>query len=81
MPSLFRRLLLLFYALRYGARLIWLAAPKHHKLRWFATLASRLHGSDRARTTLHGALPQLGPLVTGFAQALAERPELASGTL
>ncbi len=81
MRPLFRRFLLLFHALRYGARLIWLAAPEHHKLRWAATLASRLHESDKARASLHGALPQLGPLASAFAAALAEHPELASGTL
>ncbi|MGF6753601.1 ubiquinone biosynthesis protein [Paraburkholderia sp. GAS42] len=81
MRSLFRRLLLLFHALRYGARLVWLAAPQHHKLRWAATLASRLHESDSARASVHGALPQLGPLASAFATALADHPELATGTV
>jgi ubiquinone biosynthesis protein len=81
MRPLFRRLLLLFHALRYGARLLWLAAPEHHKLRWAATLVSRLHGSDKARASVHGALPQLGPLASAFANALVEHPELATGTL
>ncbi|MGF6603740.1 ubiquinone biosynthesis protein [Paraburkholderia sp. GAS448] len=81
MPPLLRRLLLLFHALRYGARLLWLAAPQHHRLHWIATLAIRMHQSDGARASLHGVLPRLGPLASGFAEALAEHPELATGTL
>ncbi|WP_341316057.1 AarF/UbiB family protein [Paraburkholderia sp. IMGN_8] len=81
MPPLFRRLLLLFHALRYGARLIWLAAPSDHKLHWMIELVSRVHASGRSRESLHGLLPALGPLASSFAQTLAERPELATGTL
>jgi ubiquinone biosynthesis protein len=81
MRTLLRRLLLLFCALRYGARLIWLAAPRDHKLQWFATLAQRLHESDGARARLHRALPQLGPLASAFAESLGEHPELAARTL
>src|ERR1700758_1777393 len=81
MPSLFRRLLLLFYALRFGARLVWLAAPADHKVHWIVTLIQRVHTSERGRAGLHGMLPLLGPLAGGFAQTLATRPELAAGTL
>ncbi|MFP3567352.1 ABC1 kinase family protein [Paraburkholderia sp. SIMBA_030] len=81
MPPLFRRLLLLFHALRYGARLIWLAAPADHKLHWMIELVSRVHASGRGRESLHGLLPALGPLASSFAQTLAEHPELATGTL
>ncbi|MFM0742012.1 AarF/UbiB family protein [Paraburkholderia xenovorans] len=81
MPPLFRRLLLLSHALRYGARLIWLAAPPDHKLHWMIELVGRVHASARSRDSLHGVLPALGPLATRFAQTLVERPELASGTL
>lgn len=81
MPPLFRRLLLLFHALRYGARLIWLAAPSDHKLHWMIELVSRVHASGRSRESLHGLLPALGPLASSFAQTLADRPELATGTL
>ena len=81
MPPLFRRLLLLFHALRYGARLIWLAAPPGHKLHWVIELVGRVHASGHNGQSLQGVLPALGPLASRFAQALAERPELASGTL
>ncbi|VVD32470.1 ABC1 kinase family protein [Paraburkholderia dioscoreae] len=81
MPPLFRRLLLLFHALRYGARLIWLAAPADHKLHWIIELAGRLHAAGRSGQSLSRVLPALGPLAGRFAQTLAERPELASGTL
>ncbi|REE24212.1 ubiquinone biosynthesis protein [Paraburkholderia sp. BL27I4N3] len=81
MPPLFRRLLLLFHALRYGARLIWLAAPQDHKLHWMIELIGRLHAADRSGKSLSGVLPALGPLAARFAQTLAERPELATGTL
>lgn len=80
MPPLFRRLLLLFHALRYGARLIWLAAPAGHKLHWMIELIGRVHASGGGER-LHGVLPALGPLASRFAQTLAERPELATGTL
>jgi ubiquinone biosynthesis protein len=81
MRTLFRRLSLLFCALRYGARLIWLAAPQDHKLQWFAALVKRLHEIDSARTSLHRALPQLGPLASALAESLGEHPELAAHTL
>jgi len=81
MPPLFRRLLLLLHALRFGVRLIWLAAPPDHKLTWIVTLIQRMHASERGRTGLHGLLPQLGPLASAFAQTLAQRPELATATL
>ncbi|MFM0403547.1 ABC1 kinase family protein [Paraburkholderia aspalathi] len=81
MPPLFRRLLLLFHALRYGARLIWLAAPSDHKLHWMIELIGRVHAAGRSGASLHGVLPALGPLASRFAQTLVERPELASGTL
>ncbi|SDR26455.1 ubiquinone biosynthesis protein [Paraburkholderia fungorum] len=81
MPPLFRRLLLLFHALRYGARLIWLAAPQGHKLHWLIEMVGRVHASGNSGRGLQGVLPALGPLASRFAQTLAERPELASGTL
>ncbi|CAB3775689.1 putative protein kinase UbiB [Paraburkholderia ultramafica] len=81
MPPLFRRLLLLFHALRYGARLIWLAAPPEHKLHWMIELVGRVHASGRGGRSLHNVLPALGPLASRFAQTLTERPELATGTL
>lgn len=81
MPPLFRRLLLLFHAMRYGARLIWLAAPPDHKLHWMIELIGRVHASGRSAEGLHGVLPVLGPLASCFAQTLATRPELATGTL
>lgn len=81
MPPLFRRLLLLFHALRYGARLIWLAAPPDHKLHWMIRLVGRVHASGQSGEGLHGVLPALGPLASRFAQTLAARPELATGTL
>jgi ubiquinone biosynthesis protein len=81
MPPLFRRLLLLFHALRYGARLIWLAAPPEHKLHWMIELVGRVQASGGSGQSLHSVLPALGPLASRFAQTLAEHPELASGTL
>ena len=81
MPPLLRRLLLLFHALRYGARLIWLAAPPDHKLHWMIQLVGRVQASGRSGASLHGVLPALGPLASRFAQTLAERPELATATL
>jgi ubiquinone biosynthesis protein len=81
MRSTFRQLRLLFCALRYGVRLLWLAAPEHHKLHWFLTLASRMRDDARFASNLHGVLPQLAPLAATFAQTLAERPELATATL
>ena len=81
MPPLSRRLLLLFHALRYGARLIWLVAPSDHKLHWIIELIGRVHAAQRHGQRLHGVLPVLGPLASRFAQTLAERPELATCTL
>ncbi len=81
MPPLFRRFLLLCHALRFGARLIWLAAPREHKLHWAITLIKRVHASESGRNSLHSMLPALGPLASRFVQTLAERPELATGTL
>ena len=81
MPPLFRRLLLLFHALRYGARLIWLAAPPVHKLHWMIELVGRVHAAGPSGQSLNRVLPALGPLASRFAQTLAERPELATGTL
>ncbi|WP_027797538.1 ABC1 kinase family protein [Paraburkholderia acidipaludis] len=81
MRSKLRQLRLLFCALRYGVRLLWLAAPEHHKLHWLLTLASRLRDDARFASSLHGALPQLAPLAATFAQTVAARPELATTTL
>ncbi|WP_144151271.1 ABC1 kinase family protein [Paraburkholderia sp. BCC1885] len=81
MPPLFRRLLLLFHALRFGARLIWLAAPREHKLHWIVTLVKRVHATEAGRDSLHNMLPTLGPLATTFLQNLAAHPELASGSM
>ncbi|MEM5453243.1 AarF/UbiB family protein [Paraburkholderia phytofirmans] len=81
MPPLFRRLLLLFHALRYGARLIWLAAPADHKLHWMIEMVGRLHTAERSGKSLSDVLPALGPLAGRFAETLVERPELATGTL
>ena len=81
MPPLFRRFLLLCHALRFGARLIWLAAPREHKLHWAITLIERVHASESGRNSLHSMLPALGPLASTFVETLAERPELATGTL
>jgi ubiquinone biosynthesis protein len=81
MPPLFRRFLLLCHALRFGTRLIWLAAPREHKLHWAITLIKRVHASESGRNSLHGVLPALGPLASKFVQTLTERPELATGTL
>lgn len=81
MPPLFRRFLLLCHALRFGARLIWLAAPREHKLHWAVTLIERVHASESGRHGLHSTLPTLGPLASTFIQTLAKRPELATGTL
>jgi ubiquinone biosynthesis protein len=81
MRSTFRQLRLLFCALRYGVRLIWLAAPEHHKLHGFLSLAARMRDDERLVASLHGALPRLAPLAAVFAQTLAERPELASMAL
>ncbi|MEJ8799415.1 AarF/UbiB family protein [Trinickia caryophylli] len=71
MRTTLRRLLLLFCALRYGARLLWQAAPPDGKVHWIAIFVTRLHRSPNARGLLHRALPQLGPLADGLVDALA----------
>ncbi len=81
MPPLFRRLLLLYHALRYGARLIWLAAPPECKLHWMIELVGRVHASADSARSVHGLLPALGPLAGRFATTLVEHPELANATL
>ncbi|WP_114815305.1 ABC1 kinase family protein [Paraburkholderia kururiensis] len=81
MRSLFRRFLLVLCALRYGARLLWRAAPEHHKLHWFVTLLSGMHEAGSAPPGLAAALPRLAPVAGAFAQALAAHPELAQSTL
>lgn len=81
MRSRLRRLRLFLCALRYGFRLIWLAAPKHHRLHWFLSLAARVRDDERLAAQLHSALPRLAPLAGAFAQTLATRPQLAVTTL
>lgn len=81
MRTLFRRLLILFCLVRYGARLLFAAAPREHKLRWIATLAARVHGAPGGRAALHRALPQLGPLISSYAPGLAAHPERALQTV
>ncbi|WP_134046212.1 ABC1 kinase family protein [Paraburkholderia caballeronis] len=81
MRSRLRRLRLFFCALRYGFRLIWLASPKHHRLHWLLSLASRMRDDARLSAQLHGVLPQLAPLAGAFARTLATRPQLAVATL
>lgn len=81
MRSRLRRLRLLLCALRYGFRLIWRAAPEHHRLHWFFSLAARLRDDERLAAQLHSALPRLAPLAGAFAQTLATHPELAVATL
>ena len=75
MRTLFRRLLILFCMLRYGARLLFAAAPREHKLRWIVTFAARLHEAPGARAALHRALPQLGPLLSAYASGLSTHPD------
>ncbi|MGN6233604.1 MAG: ABC1 kinase family protein [Trinickia sp.] len=75
MRTTLRRLLLLFCALRYGAKLLWAAAPHKNKLRWFVHLASRLHASPGAQASLHRALPQLGPLLAAFTEHASAHPD------
>ncbi len=75
MRTTFRRLVLLFCALRYGARLLWAAAPHDDKLRWFAHLATHLHLHPASRRALHRALPELGPLINAFAEQSLAHPE------
>jgi ubiquinone biosynthesis protein len=67
--------------LRYGFRLIWLAAPAHHRLHWFLSLATRMRDDERLAARLHSSLPRLAPLAGAFAQTLATRPQLAASTL
>ncbi|HKT97756.1 MAG TPA: AarF/UbiB family protein [Paraburkholderia sp.] len=81
MRSRLRQLRLLFCALRYGVRLIWLAAPEHHKLHWIVSLAARMRDDERLTAHLSSALPRLAPLAGAFAQTLATKPELAATTL
>jgi len=81
MRSRLRRLRLFLCALRYGFRLIWLAAPAHHRLHWFLSLAARLRDDERLAARLSGTLPRLAPLAAAFAQTLATRPQLAVATL
>ena len=81
MRALFRRLLILSCVLRYGAQLVFAAAPPGHKLRWIATLSARLHEAPGARVALHRALPQLGPLLSAYAEGLAAQPEQALRTV
>lgn len=75
MRTTFRRLVLLFCALRYGARLLWAAAPHDDRLRWVVHLATRLHTHRGSRDALHRALPQLGPLVSAFAEQSLAHPD------
>lgn len=81
MRSQLRQLRLLFCALRYGIRLIWLAAPEHHKLHWIVSLAARMRDDERLASHLSSALPRLAPLAGAFAQTLVNKPELAATTL
>lgn len=81
MRSKLRQLRLVFCALRYGIRLIWLAAPEHHKLHWFVSLAARIRENERLATHLSSALPRLAPLASAFAQSVTTHPELAASTL
>lgn len=75
MRTPFRRLALLFCALRYGATLLWEAAPQGDRLRWFVHLARRLHARPGSRGALHRALPQLGPLIEAFAEQALAHPD------
>ncbi|RDU96310.1 ABC1 kinase family protein [Trinickia dinghuensis] len=75
MRTTFRRLILLFCALRYGAKLLWAAAPHKDRVRWFMHLASSVHASASARGSLHRALPQLGPLLSAFTEQALTQPD------
>jgi ubiquinone biosynthesis protein len=77
MRTTFRRLLLVLCALRYGVRLVWVAAPPGDRLHSIATFISRVHASSGGRSALGRALPHLGPLVSAF----AEQPELVARPL
>ncbi|CAN7605400.1 AarF/UbiB family protein [Trinickia sp. LjRoot230] len=81
MRTTLRRLLLLFCALRYGATLLWTAAPEGEKLRGIATLLARMHRDRGARAALHRALPQLGPLASAFVEEFATHPGRGLRTL
>lgn len=81
MRTTIRRLLLLLCALRYGARLLWAAAPSHDKVHWIAEAVARLHAAPNARAALHRTLPELGPLASAFAETLATEPDQAGRTL
>lgn len=81
MRTTLRRLLLLFCVVRYGARLLWAAAPRKHKLRWIASLAEHLHRSADAREALRRALPQLGPLASAFAEGFIAHPQALGQSL
>lgn len=81
MRTTLRRLLLLFCALRYGARLLWQAAPADGKVHWIAAFLTELHRSPNARGLLHRALPQLGPLASAFAEGVAAQPGEGMRTL
>lgn len=81
MRTTIRRLLLLLCVLRYGARLLWRAAPHHDKVRWLSALIAQLHSAPDTRTALHRALPQLGPLASAFAEAIAADPDHAGRPL
>jgi ubiquinone biosynthesis protein len=74
MRTTIRRLLLLLCALRYGARLLWAAAPSHDKVHWIAEAVARLHAAPNARAALHRTLPELGPLASAFAERSPPSP-------
>lgn len=76
-----RRLRLLFCLLRYGAALLWRAAPRGHKARWLADLAAHLHSSSDMREALHRALPQLGPLASALADHSVQNPQALARSL
>jgi ubiquinone biosynthesis protein len=61
--------------LRYGAKLLWSAAPRGGRLHWFAHLASRLHAARSSPRMLHTALPSLGPLAGALAAQALAHPE------
>lgn len=78
MRMTFRRLVLLACVLRYAAKLVWSAAPRDDRVRWFVHLASRLHAAEGSRQMMHTALPRLAPLMGAFAaQAFADRERAA----
>lgn len=81
MRTTVRRLLLLFCALRYGARLLWAVAPRRHKLHWIASVAARLHTASGAQDALQRALPQLGPLASAWAARSLQNPEAIARSL